>query len=149
MIRKAELADMLAILPMIERFNDKYFDVPINRVKTIDMVAWSIEDGVCFIADDGFIGGVLVEDLVRDWTVLQECGWYAEGRSGIKLLDAFIAAGRKLKVNDIRICTLATSSPSAGRLLQRKGFAPLETSHRLLTGATTCPQSLHSSPSQE
>ncbi len=122
-------------MKLIQTFNRRYYGIPINSKKTIDMVAWIIEDGVGFISEAGFIGGVFVLDLIRDWTILQECGWYSEDKSGIKLLDAFIKAGYEAQVNEIRVCTLETSSAIAGRILQRKGFAPLETSYRLITGA--------------
>jgi N-acetylglutamate synthase-like GNAT family acetyltransferase len=141
-IRKAELSDMTNILRLIERFNDEYFGIPINTYKTIEMVSWIIEDGVGLLSERGFIGGVFVNDLIRDWTILQELGWYSEDKSGIKLLDAFIAAGKEAHVNEVRVCTLETSSPIAGRILQRKGFAPLETSYRLITGARECQLSL-------
>lgn len=142
-IRDAELSDMDNILALINKFNDEYYGIPVNSVKTMDMVAWIIEDGVGFISDKGFIGGVIVDDLIRDWTILQELGWYSEDRSGMKLLDAFIEAGKDLGVDEVRVCTLETSSPIAGRILQRKGFAPLEQSYRLITGAGKCPSSLH------
>ncbi len=141
MIRRAELDDMTTIMELIQTFNRRYFGIPINSVKTMNMVAWIIEDGVGFISDHGFIGGVVVEDLIRDWIILQELGWYSEDKSGIKLLNAFIDAGKDLRVDEVRVCTLETSSPIAGRILQRKGFAPLETSYRLITGAKECPQS--------
>ncbi len=144
MIRHAELSDMKNIMKLIHEFNDKYFGIPVNDEKTREMVEWIIYDGVGFISERGFIGGVFVNDLIRDWTILQELGWYSEDKSGIKLLDAFIAAGRDAQVDEVRVCTLHTSSPIAGRILQRKGFAPLETSYRLKTGATkTCQQLLH------
>jgi len=146
-VRRAELADTTRIVKQIERFNDEYYDVPINVAKVIDMVTWVIDDGVIFVSARGFIGGMVVDDLMRDWTVLQEFGWYAEDRSGIALLDAFIQAGRDLNVDEVRVSTLSTSSPSTDRLLHRKGFAPSETSHRLM-GASQWPQSPQSSPSQ-
>jgi len=147
MIRPATLEDMTNIIALIHTFNDKYFGIPVNLKKTMEMVAWIIEDGVGLLSDRGFIGGVYVNDLIRDWTILQELGWYSEDKSGIKLLDAFIQAGRDHGVDEVRVCTLETSSAIAGRILQRKGFAPLETSYRLITGAKQCPQSPPSSPS--
>lgn len=140
-IRKAELSDMTHIMSLIRTFNDKYFGIPVNTYKTIEMATWIIEDGVGLISERGFIGGVFVNDLIRDWTILQELGWYSEDKSGIKLLDAFITAGKDAHVDEVRVCTLETSSPIAGRILQRKGFAPLEMSYRLITGAKQCPQS--------
>lgn len=146
MIRRAELADIPDIMQLVHTFNDKYFGIPLNYQKTLDMVLWIIEEGVCFISERGFIGGVVVNDLIRDWTILEELGWYSEDKSGIELLNAFIDAGKELVVDEVRVCTLETSSPIAGRILQRKGFAPLETSYRLITGAKKCPQSRPSSP---
>lgn len=140
---------MTTILQLAHRFNDEYFGIPLNLEKTINVVTLIIEDGVGFVSDGGFIGGMIVEDLIRDWTVLQECGWYAEDKSGIALLQAFIDAGLELSVDDIRVCKLETSSPIVGRILQRKGFAPLETSYRLRTGANECPHLPPLLPSQE
>lgn len=134
-MRAARLEDMPAIIKLIVEFNDDYHDVPINLSKAISVSTWIIEEGVGFISESGFIGGVVVDDLLRDWTVLQELGWFSKDRSGTKLLDAFIAAGFDLGVDEIRVCTLETSSPIVGRILQRKGFAPLERSYRMMTGA--------------
>ena len=135
MIRVAELSDIPNIMRLINTFNAEYFGIPLNYQKTLDTVFWIIEDGIGFVSECGFIGGVIVVDLIRDWTVLQEMGWYSTDRSGIKLLDAFVRAGLDRTVDEVRVCTLETSSPIAGRILQRKGFAPLETSYRLITGA--------------
>lgn len=135
MVRAARLEDMPAIIKLIVEFNDDYHDVPINLSKAISVSTWIIEEGVGFISESGFIGGVVVDDLLRDWTVLQEIGWFSKDRAGMKLLDAFIAASRDLGVDEVRVCTLETSSPIVGRLLQRKGFAPLERSYRLTIGA--------------
>lgn len=135
LVRRAALEDMPRIMELIQEFNDNYHDVPINPAKAIAVSAWIIEDGVGFISDSGFIGGVVADDLLRDWTVLHELGWFSKDRSGTKLLDAFITAGFELGVNEVRVCALETSSPIVGRLLQRKGFAPLEVSYRLMTGA--------------
>ncbi len=143
MIRPALMSDMSHIMELVHEFNDTYFGIPLNDEKAREMVHWIIADGVGFISERGFIGGVVVDDLIRDWIVLQELGWYSEDKSGIKLLNAFIDAGKELGVDEVRVCTLQTSSPIAGRVLQRKGFAPLETSYRLITGAKACPQSLH------
>ena len=135
MIRVAELSDIPNIMRLINIFNDEYFGFPLNYQKTLDMVLWIIEEGVGLVSECGFIGGVVVTDLIRDWIILQEMGWFSRDKSGIKLLDEFIRAGKVLKVDEIRVCILETSSPIAGRILQRKGFAPLETSYRLITGA--------------
>jgi len=147
MIRRATLDDMSTILPLAIEFNDKYFGIPLNLEKTINVITWVIEEGEAFISDGGFIGALYVDDLMRDWSVLQEVAWYSTDKTGMLLLDELIRQGKIAGVDEVRVCHLATSSPIVGKLLHRKGFAPLETSYRLITGAKQCPQSPLSSQS--
>jgi len=147
MIRRASYMDLGQIIPMAIKFNDEYVGIPLNLEKSVGVMLACIEDGEAFISDGGFIGGLYVEDLMRDWTILQEVAWYSTDKSGLKLLDALIDRGIEYGVDDIRVCHLATSSPFVGKLLQRRGFAPVETSYRLETGAKKCPPSPPSSPS--
>ena len=85
MTRVAELSDIPSIMQMLQIFNAEYAGIPLNYQKTLDMVLWCIEDGVSFVSDSGLIIGVVVTDLLRDWTLLQEIAWYSRDRSGIKL----------------------------------------------------------------
>jgi len=147
MIRRPTLDDIPTILPLAIKFNDEYYHTPLNLEKAILVITYCIEEGVAFISDTGFIGGCVVEDLMRDTTILQEVAWYSEGRDGIALLDAFIKEGHELGVDETRASTLETSPAMAGRLLQRKGFAPLELSYRLEMSAWL--RSPPSSPSPE
>ncbi len=135
MIRRARISDVQAILPMAIEFNDKYFGIPLNLVKTCEVICYIIEEETAFITPGGFIGGIVTEDLIRDWTVLQEVAWYSTDRTGIQLLDYFILEGRRMEVDEVRVCHLETSSPLVGKLLKRRGFGPLETSYRLEIGA--------------
>lgn len=146
MIRRATLDDISVVLPMAIKFNDEYFGIPLNLVKTAEVICYIIEEETAYVSPGGFIGGIVTEDLMRDWTVLQEVAWYSTDRSGLKLLDAFVLAGQWLDVDEVRVCHLETSSPIVGKLLQRRGFALLETSYRLELGAGLCPHSQPSSP---
>ena len=146
MIRRATIDDIGVVLPMAIKFNDEYFGIPLNLVKTAEVICYIIEEEIAYVSPGGFIGGIVTEDLMRDWTVLQEVAWYSTDRSGLQLLDAFVLAGRELDVDEVRVCHLETSSPIVGKLLQRRGFALLETSYRLKLGAGLCPQSQPSSP---
>ena len=149
MISRATIDDMQTILPLAIEFNERYFGIPLNLVKTCEVICYIIEEETAFISPGGFIGGIVTEDLLRDWTVLQEVAWYSTDRTGIQLLDRFIKKGRAMEVDEVRVCHLETSSPVVGKLLQRRGFAPLETSYRLEIGAGLCPQSPQSLPSLE
>jgi len=145
MIRRATLDDMSAILPLAIEFNDQYFGIPLDMEKAITVICMIIEEGEAWISDGGFIGALYVEDLMRDWTVLQEVAWYSTDKTGMLLLDELIRQGEIAGVDEVRVSTLATSSKILGKLLQRKGFAPFEQSYRL-TGAG---EWLHSRPSSQ
>ena len=134
-VRRATPEDFAHIMSMVRAFNAKYFRIPLNEGKTHAVLDRVIAEGVIFVSDTGFIAGMVADDLFRDWTLLQEFGWYAEDKSGFVLLDTFIQAGHDLGVNEIRVATLSTSPPVAGRILLSRGFAPLEQSYRLMTGA--------------
>jgi len=148
MIRRATLDDMSTILPLAIEFNDKYFGIPLNMEKAILVICMIIEEGEAWISNGGFIGALYVEDLMRDWTILQEVAWYSTDKTGMLLLDKLIRQWKISGVDELRISTLATSSKILGKLLQRKGFAPFEQSYRLI-GAGEWLQSLPSSQSLE
>ncbi len=131
-VRRAEFEDVEYILEMAYRFNERFFDLPLNEDKTRAMIEHTIEMHVAFISRFGFIGALIVDDPVRDHVVLVETAWYAEGREGLHLLNALITEGRRLCCDEVRMTTLNTSPAAATAILSKKGFAPLETSHRLM-----------------
>lgn len=131
MIRQATQSDLWHIIDLAEEFNSTYYHKPLDEVKTISMIELLIEDGVCFVSDKGFICGIVMPDPFRDANALVELGWFAKDNSGIKLLDAFIAEGRRLAVDEIRMCTMSTSPAVADKIILRKGFSLAETQYRL------------------
>lgn len=131
MIRRATHADHLHICRLTKRFNDQFYDRPLNITKTADAVSLIIDGGACFVSDGGFIGGIETPDLFRDEVALIELGWYAEDRHGMRLLDTFIQEGKDRGVDEVRMCTMHTSPKSAVRALERRGFLATETSYRL------------------
>ncbi len=131
-VRQAERSDIPAIYDMAFGFNEDYFDIPLDMDSCLNTMVDTINNHVAFVSDTGFIGGWLVKDPVRDHVVLVETAWYCTGREGIALLNRFIEEGRKLMVDEVRMTTLETSPKAATAILKRKGFAPIETSHRLL-----------------
>tara|TARA_R110002073_G_scaffold103484_2_gene234177 strand:- start:2554 stop:2949 length:396 start_codon:yes stop_codon:yes gene_type:complete len=131
MIRKATKSDLWHIYDLSEEFNDMYYHKPLDEVKATHMLEHMIEHGVFFVSDNGFIGGLIIPDPFRDANALVEMGWFATDSSGIKLLDAFIAEGRRLDVDEIRMCTMSTSPAVAEKIILRKGFSLAETQYRL------------------
>ena len=130
-VKEAEITDLPALLGMVSKFNNKYFDIELDPDKTEDMILRLITTGIVFISPTGFIGGMVVPDLFRNRTYLQELGWYAEDSTGYYLLKAFIKEAKKYAIDEIRMCLLETSPPEAEVLLHRVGFVPIEHSYRL------------------
>lgn len=130
-VRDCTLEDLDWLCEMTDRFNDKHFDVPVAPHKVHEVHRKLILDGVSLRTDDAAIVGVVYEDLWRDWSVLVELGWYSEGRGGLHVLKAFENRGRELGVDEVRMSTL-DKAPVPARLLARRGYTPIETSHRLM-----------------
>lgn len=131
-IRQCNANDLMWLLDLTQQFNDKLFDVPLNRDKSFDYLAAMIEHGVCYRGNHGAIVGMVAPDPFRDWNVLVEIGWFTDTPGeGLALLDTFIEHGRQVGVDEVRMTTLERNK-SVAKLLQRKGFVPIETSHRLL-----------------
>jgi len=136
MLRKAEHTDMDHIIDLVYKFNTQYFDIELDPDKTEYMTYQLITNGIVFVSDNGFIGGMVVPDMFRNWTYLQELGWFSTDSSGYRLLRKFIAAAKEHEVDEIRMCTLENSNPQAEEILRRVGFSPIEQSHRLILTET-------------
>lgn len=132
-VRNATLGDIDFLMEKAIAFNNEHYDVPLDIDKLISHAEMMIESplGVVLVSDTGIIAGILSSDLIRDWTFLVETAWYSEGRDGLRLLRAFEDRGRLLGVDEIRMTTLEVN-PDAAKLLVRRGYTAIETSHRLL-----------------
>lgn len=131
-VRKCTVLDVSWLVNLAQEFNDKHYGIPINRYKTRDYLWDMVEKGVCFRTDNAAIVGMLVSDPFRDWNVLVEIGWFStHPGEGVALLDKFITAGHYNRVNEVRMTTLERNK-GVEALLNRKGFEPVETSHRLI-----------------
>ena len=131
-VRRAVTADVDRIVDMAHVFNDAHVDMPLASDKTWEQVFVLVESHSVFVSDGGFILGAVSPAMFHDWTYLAELGWYATDNSGSRLLQAFMDEAVDLGVDELRMCTMSTSSPIADKLLAKKGFVPIETSHRLL-----------------
>lgn len=135
-IRSASIRDLDHIIDLVFKFNAKYFDIELDQDKTEEMTSELILNGVVFVSNSGFIGGMIVPDMFRNWTYLQELGWYATDSSGYRLLNRFIKEANLRQVDEIRMCTLENSDPVAEKILRKAGFSPIEHSHRLILKET-------------
>ena len=131
MIHKATLSDFVHIMEMTRQFNDTYTTMPLDKDKTAAMIETVIVNGVCFVSEGGYIGGIVSPDLFHTTNSLIELAWYSTDNSGLRLLKAFIDAGKELDVDAIRICTMSTSPTTARRALEQRGFTLAESSYIL------------------
>jgi|TARA_R110000782_G_scaffold13448_1_gene39629 hypothetical protein len=132
MIRRATLEDLDHIIDLSIDFSAGYYHRELDLKKTRTMITTLIQGGVSFVSSNGFICGLVCPDIFRDAEHLVEVGWYATDRSGIKLFDAFVQAGRDLKVDEIRMTTLNTSPPVAEHIIRSRGFVSAETHYTLI-----------------
>ena len=130
-IRKAIDDDLPDIFELALDFSLKYSMFPIKEDVVVGMIDNCIRNGVALVVETsgvitGGIIGVVTEHPWLHCTVLQELGWYATGRSGGRLLPAFIKEGKRLGVNLITASTLNASPSQAAALMQACGMEPQE-----------------------
>ena len=132
-VRECKLQDLEWLKNKAVAFNDTHFDIPLCSNKLHAYLTALIVNpmGVALRTDTGAIVGVLTEDPLRTWEVLVETAWYSEGKDGIRLLKAFETVGLEAGVDEIRMTTLQKND-IVGQLLKKRGYAPIETSHRLI-----------------
>lgn len=106
-------------------FNHKHGNNTLVHSKLLNTLTVCIEQGVALKTSNSAVAGIVMDDPLYDATLLVELGWFATPGDGIPLLDAFIARGRRLNVDEIRFSTLERNK-RAGVILKRKGFVPLE-----------------------
>jgi hypothetical protein len=87
------------------------------------------ENAAVFVTPGGMIGGVLMPLYCSPgWIVAAELFWWAEDRSGLKLLRRFEQWGAERGAREIRMTTLQ-GLPAAETILARRGYVPAEASH--------------------
>lgn len=132
MIRVAHFSDIPRILTQVRKFNDTYYDVPLDEDRAEEFITRLVsgDEGVVMISDAGFIAAVPMTDPFRSKRYLVEIGWYAEDNSGLRLLKSLEDYARMRLYDEVRMTTLE-SNPGVEKLLSRKGYTAIETSHRL------------------
>ena len=126
LIRPATAQDIPAIIDMIERLRAAV-DGPlaVDRVKTGETLAGLLADpdGLVLVSDGGFIAGCIREPIISRDRFAQELGWYAEDRSGLRLLRAFEAWARE---RGAVLVQMSCAGGEAQRLLERRGYRAAE-----------------------
>ncbi len=125
-IRVAVEADIPRIIDLVERLRQAV-NGPQRpcRIATGQTIAALIHspDGSVWVSERGFLAAKLGRTIISPDLIAEECGWYAEDKSGLKLLRAFEAWA------DARGATLKRMSCNGGdaqRILERAGYKVAE-----------------------
>lgn len=126
MIRPATVADIPAIIDMIERLV-RSVDGPqrVCRIRTGETLAGLIHDprSVVLVSGRGFIAGTITQTVISPEPVVVELGWYAEDRSGLRLLIRFEQWSAKQGASLIKV---SCKGGSAEKILRRRGYRMAE-----------------------
>lgn len=125
-MRQATEADIPRIIDMVERLAAAV-DGPqrVCRIKTGGVLAGLIhsETGVVYVTDAGFIAGAIADTVISPDPVAIELGWYAEDRSGLRLLRAFEAWAHEQGATLIK---MSCNGGAAQQILERAGYKAAE-----------------------
>lgn len=127
MIRPGCEADIPRITDMVERLREAVGGPQRPcRIWTGQRLAFLIHspDGFVRVSDGGFIAGCMMQTVISPDPTAIEMGWYAEDRSGIRLLRAFESWAHERGATLIKMS--ANGGPAA-RILERAGYRACET----------------------
>jgi len=100
-----------------------------NRDATATALLNMMKNGCVIVSDGGAIGGIIGPAWSNpEWTYACELFWWSEDGSGLKLLRAFEKWARDEGVNEVRVASMSVN-PRAAKILDRMGYAALETTH--------------------
>lgn len=130
MIRQARAGDIPQLVEMGRAFQAASgMPFGFNAEVTQRFIAGLVAGGGVFIGPKGMIGGVLAPAYCDPgWPMAVELAWWAES-GGMGLLRAFEQWARDSGAKEVRMTSLARLE-RAGRLLEIKGYEPVEISYR-------------------
>lgn len=136
-----ELDDAVVVLRLFARHSANF---PLAEDRMLNVLAWCITQGMCFLAYDenhnpvGIIAGHVTDHPFADKKVAVELAWYVHHTSsgngfGRMLMEAFEQRAREHKVDWITFSTLA-SSPATEKSMDKAGYVAYETAWLKPTG---------------
>lgn len=130
MIRQATAEDIPQLVEMGRAFHD-HSGMPFafNEVACERFITGLVAGGGVFIGPNGMIGGTLAPAYADPgWLMAVEFSWWAKG-NGLGLLAAFEKWAADMGAQEVRMTSLARLE-RAGRILELKGYEPVEISYR-------------------
>jgi len=132
MIRRATAADLPRIVEIGRRHHEAAGNAgDYDPDAAASFAASLISGGVVFLSDDGMLGGMIAPSYsAPSHRMAVEMFWSAEDGQGLALLRAFEAWAEEQDADEVRLSAVVGHRGEAvGRLLRRKGYAPVETSY--------------------
>lgn len=126
MIRSAVEADIPRIIEMVERLRDAVSGPQKPcRIRTGQTIAELIHspDGAVWVSERGFLAAKLGRTIISPDLIAEECGWYAEDRSGMRLLNAF---ERWAESKGATLIRMSCNGGAAQQILERSGYRVAE-----------------------
>lgn len=125
MIRPATMQDVPRIIDMIEKLAATVNGLPVDRIKAGETLAGLLADraAAVLVSDGGFIAGRLGDTFISRDLVAYEMGWFAEDRSGLRLLRAFEAWAQS---RGAAMIAMSCNGGAAQRILERSGYRVAE-----------------------
>lgn len=125
-IRPATVADIPRIIDMVALLAASVSGPQVvDRIRTGEVLAGLIasRDGMVIVSDGGFIAGCISQTVISPVPVAMELGWYAEDRSGLRLLRAFEGWARD---HGAALIKMSCNGGPAQRILERAGYRVAE-----------------------
>ena len=126
MIRAAKAGDIPRIIDMVAALAASVRGPQrVDRLKTGETLAGLITspDGAVFVSGGGFIAGQIGQTVISPDPVAWELGWWAEDRSGLRLLRRFEQWAESKGATLIK---MSANGGVAQRLLKRRGYQVAE-----------------------
>lgn len=130
MIRLATREDIPVVASIAQKFYLSAVAETCPWEVAVAVITDCLENGVLLVSDSdgvqGLLAGRFIENPLIRSRVLQEVCWYSKDNSGIALLRAFIAEGRKREADTVYLAVLESAGERVHRLLPKLGLAPME-----------------------
>lgn len=125
-IRSAQDADIPRIIDMVEALAlSVNGPQEVCRIRTGETLSGLIHrpDGAVWISERGFIAGCITQTIISPDPVAVELGWWAEDRSGLRLLRTFEAWAQARGASLIK---MSCNGGPAKQILERSGYRVAE-----------------------
>lgn len=122
-MRIATDADIPHIVDMVRRFHGTLYDRGYAPDRVEAVIASIMQNGVVFIAGNGFIAGTVMQNISDNGLTAHEVLWWSEDGRGQELRERFEAWAKAAGCNAVEF-SFPSVSAKVGKVLARHGYKP-------------------------